>query len=56
VTTEPDDISSTPRRYGWAGGYGTTFTADPNSGLVAILLMQRLATGPDDFEINQQFL
>ena len=56
VTTEPDDISSTPGRYGWAGGYGTTFIADPNSGLVAILLMQRLATGPDDFEINQQFL
>ncbi|MBC8037910.1 MAG: beta-lactamase family protein [Rhizobiales bacterium] len=56
MTTGPDGISSEPGRYGWDGGYGTTYIADPGRDMVAILLMQRMMGGPDDFAINQEFL
>jgi CubicO group peptidase (beta-lactamase class C family) len=40
VATEPDDVWPVPGRYGWAGGYGTTWFNDPHLGVVAILLTQ----------------
>jgi CubicO group peptidase (beta-lactamase class C family) len=40
VTMRPDDAWPVPGRYGWAGGYGTTWFNDPHRGLVAILLTQ----------------
>jgi len=40
VTTAPDDVSPTAGRYGWDGGYGTTWFNDPDRNLVAILLTQ----------------
>ncbi|MCY1033388.1 serine hydrolase [Corallococcus sp. BB11-1] len=48
VTTRPDGISPTAGRFGWAGGFGTTFFIDPRQGLAAILLTQQLMGGPDD--------
>jgi CubicO group peptidase (beta-lactamase class C family) len=39
VTVEPDEISG-PGRYGWSGGYGTTWFNDPNEGLVGIAFTQ----------------
>ncbi|RKH18838.1 class A beta-lactamase-related serine hydrolase [Corallococcus sp. CA047B] len=48
VTTRPDGISPTAGRYGWAGGFGTTFFIDPDQDLVALLLTQRIMSGPDD--------
>jgi CubicO group peptidase (beta-lactamase class C family) len=54
MTTAPDNISKVPGRYGWDGGYGTTYIADPHEDLVVILLTQRVAQGPDDFAINQE--
>jgi CubicO group peptidase (beta-lactamase class C family) len=39
VTTTPDDVSA-PGRYGWAGGYGTSWFNDPNRNLIAIVLTQ----------------
>jgi CubicO group peptidase (beta-lactamase class C family) len=39
VTVEPDEISA-PGRYGWSGGYGTTWFNDPNRRLTAIALTQ----------------
>jgi CubicO group peptidase (beta-lactamase class C family) len=39
VTVAPDEISA-PGRYGWAGGYGTTWFNDPNERLVGIALTQ----------------
>ena len=39
VSVEPDDVSA-PGRYGWSGGYGTTWFNDPNRGRVAIALTQ----------------
>jgi CubicO group peptidase (beta-lactamase class C family) len=40
VTVAPDEVSAVPGRYGWSGGYGTTWFNDPHRGLVAIALTQ----------------
>lgn len=46
VVTRRDDLSAVPGRYGWDGGYGTSWYADPKEDLVGILLTQRLWTSP----------
>jgi CubicO group peptidase (beta-lactamase class C family) len=48
VTLEVTDPWTTPGRFGWTGGTGTTGYADPSLDLVAVLLTQRLMTGPHD--------
>ena len=40
VTVAPDDVSPVPGRYGWSGGYGSTWFNDPNRQLVAIAMTQ----------------
>ena len=40
VTVAPDEASPVPGRYGWLGGYGTTWCNDPHRRLVAIALTQ----------------
>jgi CubicO group peptidase (beta-lactamase class C family) len=40
VTVAPDDVSPVPGRYGWAGGYGSTWFNDPDRQLVAIAMTQ----------------
>ncbi|HSR26470.1 MAG TPA: serine hydrolase domain-containing protein, partial [Candidatus Eisenbacteria bacterium] len=40
VTVAPDDVSPVPGRYGWSGGYGTTWFNDPHRQLIAIALTQ----------------
>ncbi len=40
VAVTPDDVSATPGRYGWEGGYGTLWFNDPASGRIVILLTQ----------------
>jgi CubicO group peptidase (beta-lactamase class C family) len=40
VSTAPDDVSPTAGRYGWNGGYGTTWFNDPGQSLVAIAMTQ----------------
>ena len=42
VVTRRDGIASTPGRYGWDGGYGTSWSSDPGEDLVAILMTQRM--------------
>jgi CubicO group peptidase (beta-lactamase class C family) len=39
VTVEPDEISG-PGRYGWSGGYGTTWFNDPGEGLIGVAFTQ----------------
>jgi CubicO group peptidase (beta-lactamase class C family) len=39
VTVQPDEISG-PGRYGWSGGYGTTWFNDPTERLTAIAFTQ----------------
>jgi CubicO group peptidase (beta-lactamase class C family) len=40
VAVTPDEVSATPGRYGWEGGYGTLWFNDPASGRIVILLTQ----------------
>jgi CubicO group peptidase (beta-lactamase class C family) len=39
VTVQRDEVSG-PGRYGWSGGYGTSWFNDPREGLTAIVLGQ----------------
>lgn len=47
IVTRRDDVAATPGRYGWDGGYGTSWYVDPSEELIGILMTQRLweATG-----------
>jgi CubicO group peptidase (beta-lactamase class C family) len=40
VAITADDVSPVPGRYGWDGGYGTSWLNDPNRDLVAIVMTQ----------------
>jgi CubicO group peptidase (beta-lactamase class C family) len=40
VVTEPDAEWPVPGRYGWAGGYGTTWFNDPHRGIIAMAMTQ----------------
>ena len=40
VSTAPDAVSPTPGRYGWDGGFGTSWINDPSKDLVAIVMTQ----------------
>jgi CubicO group peptidase (beta-lactamase class C family) len=46
VITKRDGPTTTPGRFGWDGGYGTSWASDPKEGLVGILMTQRLL-GPE---------
>jgi CubicO group peptidase (beta-lactamase class C family) len=50
------DSTSGRGRFGWWGGTGTTFFADPNRSTVAVLLSQRMMTRPDDTKVSDAFL
>ena len=43
-------------RFGWWGGFGTTFWCDPAIDTVAILFTQRMMGGPDDTALPEAFL
>jgi CubicO group peptidase (beta-lactamase class C family) len=40
VTVAPDEVSQDVGRYGWSGGYGTSWFNDPSRNLVAIAMTQ----------------
>lgn len=40
VVTGRNDLSMVPGRFGWEGGYGTSWASDPHEALVAILMTQ----------------
>jgi CubicO group peptidase (beta-lactamase class C family) len=46
VVTTRDDLPNTPGRYGWDGGYGTSWYVDPTEALIGIQLTQRLWDAP----------
>jgi CubicO group peptidase (beta-lactamase class C family) len=46
VVTRRDDIASTPGKYGWDGGLGTSFYADPREEMITLLFTQRAWTSP----------
>ena len=41
-----DDLCNTPGRFGWDGGYGTSWYSDPREQLTGILLTQRMMDSP----------
>jgi CubicO group peptidase (beta-lactamase class C family) len=55
VTTRRDEPSSTPGRYGWTGGLGTSWYADPAEDLTGILLTQTTWTSPAGPDIYRDF-
>jgi CubicO group peptidase (beta-lactamase class C family) len=46
VFTGLDDPSAAPGRFGWDGGYGTSWYSDPRAQLTGILLTQRIMDSP----------
>jgi CubicO group peptidase (beta-lactamase class C family) len=46
VVTRRDDLATTPGRYGWDGGYGTSWYVDPEEELFGILMTQRVWDSP----------
>ncbi len=56
IITTPDQISPRPGRFGWWGGFGTTFFADPTADVVALLFTQRLMDSADDTKMSEEFL
>jgi CubicO group peptidase (beta-lactamase class C family) len=55
IVTQRDGLSSTPGRFGWDGGYGTSWASDPAEEMVAILLTQRLWTSPSPPRVYLDF-
>lgn len=41
-------------RFGWWGGFGTTFFADPSLDTVALLFTGRMMGGPDDAALGAE--
>lgn len=46
VITRRDHLCNEPGRYGWEGGFGTSWYSDPRENLTGILLTQRLMDSP----------
>jgi CubicO group peptidase (beta-lactamase class C family) len=46
IMTRRDDLAATPGRYGWDGGYGTSWYVDPEEELIGILMTQRVWDSP----------
>ncbi|MFB9263726.1 serine hydrolase domain-containing protein [Bradyrhizobium erythrophlei] len=46
VCTGRNDLCQVPGRYGWDGGYGTSWHSDPREEMTGILLTQRLLDAP----------
>lgn len=55
VNTKRIDLSTTPGRFGWDGGYGTSWYVDPEERLIGILLTQRVWDGPDILALYADF-
>ncbi len=55
VVTKRDGLSAVPGRFGWDGGYGTSWFTDPHEQSIGILLTQRMWTAPSPPEVRQDF-
>ena len=55
VVTRRTDLSTTPGRYGWDGGYGTSGHLDPAEDMVGILLTQRMMESPQPPRVFTDF-
>ncbi|MCW3060950.1 MAG: serine hydrolase, partial [Capsulimonas sp.] len=55
VTTRRDGVAWNPGTYGWDGGFGTSWRADPRENLAGVFLSQRMMMGADDITTYQDF-
>jgi len=55
VVTRRDDISAIPGRFGWDGGFGTSWNSDPGENMDAILLTQRMWTSAGPPRVHLDF-
>jgi CubicO group peptidase (beta-lactamase class C family) len=55
VFTGRDGLSSVPGRFGWDGGYGTSWYSDPKENLTGILLTQRMMDSPQPPAVMTDF-
>jgi len=55
VCTRRDDLASTPGRFGWNGGTGTSAYTDPREEMVGILMTQRLMDSPTPPAVFRDF-
>src|SRR5580692_5303820 len=50
-----DDLDARPGRFGWDGGYGTSWYSDPREQLTGILLTQRMMDSPQPPRVLTDF-
>lgn len=55
VVTRRDGIAAVPGRYGWDGGLGTSWYADPREEMITILMTQRAWTSPSPPDVCLDF-
>lgn len=55
VFTRRDDLCNRPGRFGWDGGYGTSWYSDPTENLTGILLTQRMMDEPHPPAVFRDF-
>jgi CubicO group peptidase (beta-lactamase class C family) len=54
IVTRRDGAAAAPGRFGWDGGFGTSWCSDPAEDMVAILMVQRLGN-PSTSGITRDF-
>jgi CubicO group peptidase (beta-lactamase class C family) len=55
VNTQRNDVFATPGRYGWDGGFGTVWYADPREEMTTILMTQRAWESPNPPKVCLDF-
>jgi CubicO group peptidase (beta-lactamase class C family) len=55
VVTRRTDIFTSPGRFGWDGGYGTSAHLDPAEDMIGILMTQRLMDSPVSPRVFRDF-
>lgn len=55
VDIQRNQIFHRPGRFGWDGGFGTSAYTDPASGMIGILLTQRLVGSPEPPQVYNDF-
>jgi CubicO group peptidase (beta-lactamase class C family) len=55
VNIQPDKPWTTPGRFGWDGGFGTSAYSDPKYDFIGILLTQRMMDSPEPPAVFKDF-
>src|SRR5437867_11849830 len=55
IVTRRDDVARSVGTYGWDGGYGTSWYADPREDMTGILMTQRVWDSPVAPAVNRDF-